>query len=65
MFLIKIYFLLKTNEHEYTNQKTVLYFSFSHRNNVVFSKAKPPIMDGDSWNNFRININEQMIKRTG
>ena len=61
MFLIKIYFT-KTNDHEYTNQKDILYFSISHRNNAVFSKAKPPIMGWSSWNNFRININEQMIK---
>ncbi|MCT4139110.1 glycoside hydrolase family 27 protein, partial [Elizabethkingia anophelis] len=30
---------------------------------TLFSqKAKPPIMGWSSWNNFRININEQMIK---
>ncbi len=30
---------------------------------MLFSqKAKPPIMGWSSWNNFRININEQMIK---
>lgn len=44
------------------NYRLVLLFLFSFFFNINAQKIKPPIMGWSSWNNFRIHIDEKLIK---
>lgn len=46
----------------FRNYRLVLLFLFSFFFNINAQKVKPPIMGWSSWNNFRIHIDEKMIR---
>ncbi|MCV5004655.1 hypothetical protein OFM39_33885, partial [Escherichia coli] len=58
----KVLFLYKLMNMKTGIRKTIGALALSIGFSLFAQKPKPPVMGWSSWNNFRIHINEQLIR---